>query len=299
MSGWCPQQRLDYIYHPSFDDPSQEAVIRADMPAAETYEAQRQQTRVPEDVPRELLPLYTPLLSKAQEQHQFRKMNFLKHQAARLQNRRRFPTQSMAASAARTQDLDTVPNLQRQAQAVMGFLVNCNMRLLVSIVKRYVTRADDFSELLSEGHVLLISAVEKFDYSRGTKFSTYASSIILQNLARGIVKEKERRRRYLTGHDSWFFEAAVDTRSNEKSCLASAEQAKTSANQLLQLLEFLDPRERDIVRLRLGLINNSKRMTLEDIGKRLGVTKERVRQLETRGLEKLRNLAVANSVEEP
>jgi RNA polymerase sigma factor (sigma-70 family) len=181
----------------------------------------------------------------------------------------------------------------------MGFLVNCNMRLLVSIVKRYATHADDFSELLSEGHVLLISAVEKFDYSRGTKFSTYASSVILRNFARGVVKEKERRKRYVTGHAVWFFEAAVDTRSDEKTCLASAERARTSASQLLQLLEFLDPRERDIVRLRLGLVNNAKRMTLEKIGKRLGVTKERVRQLEARGLEKLRNLASASSVEPP
>jgi RNA polymerase sigma factor (sigma-70 family) len=299
MFGRRPQERPDYMYHPSFDDPSQEAVILGPMPGAETYEALRQQIRVPDDVAPELLPLYTPLLSKEQEQHQFRKMNFLKHQAAQLRYRLRFPTHCMDASAAQTQALDAVTILQRQAKAVLGFLVNCNTRLLMSIVKRYATRADNFSELLSDGHLLLISAVEKFDYSRGNKFSTYASSVILQNFARGIVKEKERRRRYLTGRDAWFFESTVDTRSDEKASLDSAEQVWTSAKQLLQLLEFLDPRERDIVRLRLGLVNNAKRMTLENIGKRLGVTKERVRQLQARSLEKLRNLAAAYRVERP
>jgi len=292
------EHRQDYIYHPSFDDPSQEAAILGPMPGAEAYETQRLQTKVPENTPLELAPLWTPLLSKEQEQHLFRKMNFLKHEATRLRELLRLPSR-IRASEARPQDLETIDNLGRQAQAVKTLLVNCNMRLVVSIAKRYATRTDDFSELLSDGNLLLISAVQKFDYSRGNKFSTYASWVIMKNFGRRIAKETHRRKRYLTGHDERFFEAAVDTRADEKACLASAERATACYNRMLQLLEFLDPRERELMRLRLGLDNNAKIMTLQNIGKLLGVTKERVRQLQARAMKKLRNLAAANRVEMP
>jgi RNA polymerase sigma factor (sigma-70 family) len=290
---------LGYIYHPSFDDPSQEAAILAPMPGAEDYEAQRRQMKAPEGVPPELAPLYTPLLSKEQERHLFRKMNFLLHQAARLRGPLRLPGGRIDAGESRPQSLGAIDNLERQARAVKALLVNCNMRLVVSLAKRYATRTDNFSELLSDGNVSLISAVEKFDYGRGNKFSTYASRAIMKHYARSIVKEKHRRRRYPTGHGWSFFEAAVDTRSDEKDCLAAAEQAGACVNRLLQLLEFLDPRERQIIRLRLGLDGYARRMTLEDVGKQLGVTKERVRQLQERAMKKLRNLAAANRVELP
>jgi hypothetical protein len=67
------------------------------MPGAEAYEARRRQTRVPGDVPTELAPLYTPLLSSEQEQHLFRQMNFLKHRIARLRGLLHFPTRGMCA----------------------------------------------------------------------------------------------------------------------------------------------------------------------------------------------------------
>src|SRR5262249_52269912 len=159
--------------------------------------------------------------SREQEQHLFRKMNFLKHQANRLCDRLRPPSRRIDACEARAQDLDTIEKLRRQAQAVQALLVNSNMRLLVSIARRYATRTDNFSELMSDGNVALISAVEKFDYSRGNKFSTYANSVLRRNFARGVAKEKHRRRRYRTGHQQGFFEASVDTRSDEHACLTS------------------------------------------------------------------------------
>jgi RNA polymerase sigma factor (sigma-70 family) len=291
--------RLDYVYHPAFDEPGQEAAILAPMPGAEAYETQRRQIKVPEHVAPELAPLYTPLLNKDQEQHLFRKMNFLKHQANRLRGFLRLHGGCIDAPNGRTHDQASVESMERQAQAIKAQLINCNMRLLVSIAKRHAAHADHFSELLSDGNVSLISAVEKFDYSRGTKFSTYASWAIMKNYARGMVKEKRRRQHYLTGHAEWLFEAVVDTRSDERACMASEAQTRACVNRLLRLLEFLDPRERDIIRLRLGLGGNAKRMTLENIGKQLGVTKERVRQLQVRAMKKLRNLAMANSVELP
>jgi RNA polymerase sigma factor (sigma-70 family) len=274
-------QSLDYIYHPSFDEPKVEADILAPMPGHGEYETQRRQMRVPKDAPPELASLYeVPLLNKDQEQHLFRQMNFLKHKANQLRKR-------LDPSRARIQQLKQIEDLQDQATLVKEQLINCNMRLVVSIAKRHAGQADNFFELLSDGNVSLIRAVEKFDYSRGNKFSTYASWAIMKNFARSIPEEKNRRERYLTGHEE-LFEAAPDTRSDEQECLASVEQA---AHRVNRLLEYLDPRERQIIRMRAGLDNNSEGMTLEEIGQQLGITKERVRQLNVRIMKKLRDIA--------
>src|SRR5213078_25545 len=79
------EQPLDYIYHPSFDDPSLEGEITAEMPDLADYEESKKDMKIPKDVPVELSSLYElPLLTKEQEQHMFRKMNFLKHKAGQL-----------------------------------------------------------------------------------------------------------------------------------------------------------------------------------------------------------------------
>ena len=109
-------------------------------------------------------------------------------------------------------------------RTVKDLLVKCNMRLVVSIAKKHSVQTDNFFELLSDGNMSLLRAVEKFDYSRGNKFSTYASWAIMKNFARSIPEEKRRRERYLTSNDE-FFDAAADTRSDEHEAVASAEQA--------------------------------------------------------------------------
>jgi RNA polymerase sigma factor (sigma-70 family) len=125
--------------------------------------------------------------------------------------------------------------------------------------------------------------VEKFDYGRGNKFSTYASWAIMKNFARSIPDEKTRRERFMTGHEE-VFDAKADVRSDEQEQLTQAEQANRKVNRLLDILE---PREREILRMRAGL-DNEQNLTLEEIGKRMGITKERVRQLNVRIMKKLR-----------
>lgn len=274
-------QPLDYIDNPTFAQPGIEREILASMPCAEEFEAKRRELRIPKDVPPELAPLYEmPLLNKEQEQHVFRQMNFLKYKAAKMRER-------LDPTKARKQDLDQIEALQSQANTLKDQLVTCNMRLVVSIAKRHAGQADNFFELLSDGNMSLLRAVEKFDYSRGNKFSTYASWAIMKNFARSIPEERHRRERYVTGHEE-MFEMAPDVRTDEQECLATAEQGAHKVN---RLLEYLDPRERQIVRMRAGLDNHAEGMTLEEIGLQLGITKERVRQLNVRIMNKLRNIA--------
>ncbi len=123
----------------------------------------------------------------------------------------------------------------------------------------------------------LIRAVEKFDFARGNKFSTYASWAIMKNFARTIPEENYRRDRFVTGHEE-MFEAAADTRTDEHE-YESALEADAGGRQ--GMLGRLDDRERRIIISRYGL-DGAGEQTLEQLGRELGITKERVRQIESR-----------------
>jgi len=289
-------QPLDYIPHASFEDPSLEAEIVAPMPEAEEYEAKRSAMKVPKDVPPELAPLYeVPLLNKQQEQHLFRKMNFFKFKASQLRKQlcKDDDSSELDPTKVRIQDLKRIEELQAQANEVKDLLINGNMRLVVSIAKKHAAKSDNFWELLSDGNMSLLRAVEKFDFSRGFKFSTYASWAIMKNFARSIPDEMHRRERYVTGHED-LFESAVDTRTHEQEVLPSVEQ---KTQQVTRLLESLAPRERQIIRMRAGLDGGRKPMTLEEIGNEMHITKERVRQLHVRIMKKLRDIAEEQHME--
>jgi len=291
------EQPLEYVYHPTFDDASLEAEIVAAMPGAEEYERKAREMKVPRDVPPELAALYElPLLNKDQEQHLFRQMNFLKYKASRLREQLRKDgeeaTDEVDPSRVRIQTLKEIEELQAAANVVKDRLIKANMRLVVTIAKRHSAHADNFFELVSDGNMSLIRAVEKFDFGRGFKFSTYASWAIMKNFARSIPDDRTHKERFVTGHEE-VFEVAPDNRSDENEIVASQERASHSVNRLLQ---YLEPREREIIRLRAGL-DDARGLTLEEIGQRFGITKERVRQLNARAMKRLRTLAEEQKVD--
>jgi len=137
-------------------------------------------------------------------------------------------------------------------------------------------------------------AVEKFDFSRGNKFSTYASWAIVKNFARSIPEENHHRDRFVTGHEE-MFEAAADNRTDEQEIELVHKNLRLTVQ---GLLSHLDPRERHIIQRRFGLGGNEE-CTLEALGRELGITKERVRQIESRAQEKIRRLASQEQIELP
>ena len=155
---------------------------------------------------------------------------------------------------------------------------------MVSIAKRHVGPTNNFFELVSDGNMSLIRAVEKFDFSRGNKFSTYASWAIMKNFARTIPEENYRRDRFVTGHEE-MFEAAADNRTDEHEYESALKRMQEAVK---GMLGRLDERERKIIISRFGLGGVSEQ-TLEQLGRELGITKERVRQIESRAQQKLRN----------
>ncbi len=230
------------------------------MPDAEAYEARRREMKVPQGRAARSWRRSTRcrLLNKDQEQHLFRKMNYLKYKASQLAMELRKDGAADAdvdPSRVRIQTLKDIEDLTNEANAVKDQLINANMRLVVNIAKRHAGQTDNFFELLSDGNMSLIRAVEKFDFSRGNKFSTYASWAIMKNFARSIPDEKHRRERFVTGHEE-VFEVAPDNRSDEQDVLATQERATHSVN---RLLDYLEPREREIIRMRAGLDDNHRR----------------------------------------
>ncbi|MFM1801804.1 MAG: polymerase sigma factor SigA, partial [Planctomycetota bacterium] len=278
---------LNLIDNPSFSEPGVEKLFTAEMPEPETTV---KKTKAPKDLPPYLASLYdVPLLTRDQEQHLFRKMNFLKWQALQLRKKVAEDLTKVKAT-----DLDRIEQIQEASQAVKNQIIRCNLRLVVSIAKRHVGPSSNFFELISDGNMSLMRAVEKFDYSRGNKFSTYASWAIVKNFARSIPEESHHRDRFVTGHDE-MFEAAADRRTDEQEMELVQKNLRITVQ---GFLDKLDPRERHIIQRRFGL-GGKEECTLESLGKELGITKERVRQIESRAQEKIRRLASQEQIEMP
>jgi RNA polymerase sigma factor (sigma-70 family) len=273
------EQKLEFMPHPSFDDPAAASEILGPTPTPAESRAPRK-VKAPKGLPPYLASLYeNPLLTREQEAHLFRKMNYLKSRASALRDR-------IDPARAKTTDLDRIDRLQEDALDVKNQIISANLRLVVSIAKRHVGPSNNFFELVSDGNMSLIRAVEKFDFARGNKFSTYASWAIMKNFARTIPEENYRRDRFVTGHEE-MFEAAADNRIDEH----EYENAQKRNQEAVKgMLGRLDDRERRIIISRFG-IDGAKEQTLEQLGKELGITKERVRQIESRAQDKLLKIA--------
>jgi len=276
---------LDFMDNDEFRRKSAEKkIVLAEMPEPEKA---RRKTKAPAGLPRYLASLYeVALLDRGQEQYLFRKYNFLKYQATKLRD-------NMQSSRARAADMDKIEALYDQAVKVKNQIVQSNLRLVVSIAKRHVMASEDFFQLVSDGNMSLIRAVEKFDYSRGNKFSTYASWAIMKNFARTIPGEFRQKDRFRPTSEELFL-SKEDQRTDQR-MLESAQQLRE--RQVSQILDNLDDREQKIIISRFGLDYNQEPQTLKEVGEQLGVTKERIRQIEARALVKLRQAAQQEKIE--
>ncbi|RMF38971.1 MAG: sigma-70 family RNA polymerase sigma factor [Planctomycetota bacterium] len=277
---------LEYIPNEVFKrvTPEMEQEILGEMPEAIIPP---RKMKPPSGLPTYLASLYeVPLLTREQEYHLFRKMNYLKYRASRLREMLD-PAQPKAAL------MDEIERLYRESVAVKNKIVQANLRLVVSIAKRHMHSSDDFFALISDGNMSLFRAVEKFDYARGNKFSTYASWSIMKNFARSIPNEFKHRDRFRVIGDDAVFDRE-DFRANN---FEQEVEYRRRRNQIQRILSKLDHREQQIIIRRFGLDPNQEPLTLKEVGQELGVTKERIRQIEARALSKLREAAVRESID--
>ncbi len=219
------------------------------------------------------------LLTKEEEQFYFRRMNWLKFKAATTRGR-------YDSRRASLRQIELVEGLLAEAETVKAILITSNLRLVVSIAKKFVDPTWSFDELVSEGNLALMRAVEKFNFALGNRFSTYATYAIQRHFYRLSQRGRQFRKRFIADD-----EALKDRPEQEpEHDYCSSEQIATLKELFTGFLGELEPRERRIVVARFGFDGKPPR-TFRELGSQMGVCKERIRQIQGRAMEKLRSLA--------
>lgn len=272
-------QEHEFIYNESFASAQAGAEIMAALPP-QTEQADSA-WKPGREVPSHLARLCeSRLLKPAEEKALFRRMNYCKFQADRLRRR-------LDGRRPDPAKISTVEAFLDQAQTDRDRIVRANLRLVISIARKFADNRHSFDDLLSEGIASLLRAAEKFDYDRGFRFSTYATQAVRRTLCRYIQTTSRDQTRFAPA-ESGLLENAPDL---ERQGALSEERWELLRGAMHKLLGKLDPRERAIIRARFGLGQTEPVQTLQSLADEMGICKERVRQLELRAIAKLRSLA--------
>jgi RNA polymerase sigma factor (sigma-70 family) len=288
---------IEYIANPLFDHPEadniilnvlpQEALAKAQVTVAQGTNAKARDllvARVPRDLPPDLHGIFNqPVMPQELEIDAFRRMNYLRFKARRLQKQ-------LDIYEARSTDLAEIEDLLTQAHLLKNQLVQSGLRIAVHVARKHQRPGLPLPELISDANIWLMRSVERFDFARNVKFSTYASYAIMKNFARGRTEQIARPdRRLLTGQDEFLSQV------NNRDGVSSSDRLDniTVQGELLSVIDELPTRERDLVVAHYGLDQTQPALSLSELGLKMGLTKTRVRQIETRALRKLRVLIEA------
>lgn len=280
---------LDFIQSDSFaDENAEEMVLGGKLLDHEDLSPISAKSSRVASLPAHLARLCeADLLKPEQEVKLFRRMNYLLYVANRILSK-------IDRNSPSTDQLDCVEALVKASHWHRDLIVRSNMRLVISIVKKYSNPNNPFDELLSDGIMATIKAVEKFNFERGFRFSTYATQVVQRNAYRNVMaKQKDRIKMGTSLQD-----IDVDLDDRYSSSAMSPDKWNALRVKLSSLLNKLDRREKFIVRARFSLGGHRRVQTLQRIADSLGVSKERIRQLEKRALDKLRDLASFNEIPE-
>lgn len=228
-----------------------------------------------------------PLLTPDEERSMFQRMNFLRFKAAKILD------SGSGSKRIGQWDVERAEGLLRAANWHRDNIVQANLRLVISIVKKFANNQCSFDDLLSDGIIALMRAVDKFDYDRGFRFSTYATQVVRRNCYR-MVMDRQQERLKVTNS---VYEPGMDVADDVRSPSMSEGRWSTLRTHLTTLLDQLDRREKFIIRARFSLGGHRRVQTLQALADALGVSKERVRQLEKRAMDKLKLLADDQPVE--
>lgn len=272
-----------YIYHSSFDEPGIEQEILA-LPESDVLRralglsARTHADRGAQGADFYVAFLYrTDPLTREQEFVLFRRMNFLKFRAFRLRQR-------LDARRATRKEVEAIERLEEEAVRIRNYIVESNLRLVTARAKHFArTTGLPLDELISEGNIGLVQAVEHFDFARGTKLSTYATWAITNKLL-AYFHRARRQSTHFGGEQSEALDAVDGGFQAVDEQLSNAEVRLA----IVELLGKLKERERIAVVTRFGLADAGDSATLKELAIRWGVTKQRAQQVCAGAVTKLR-----------
>jgi len=219
------------------------------------------------------------LMTASEEKLMFLRFNFAKRKLTALQ--------AKAKKEGLTRELaELVVEWHRRFEHFREYLVRTNLALVLAMAKRVRLGDVDFAEVVSEGNMALIRAVEKFNVDRGFKFSTYACRAILKAFSRTALKSSRYRNRFPVEFEPDLEKSDWSDRKRDQVEEDCIDELKTIVDRNLADLSSV---EQTVIRQRFNWQDQqATAMTLEEVGKVIGVTKERVRQIQNKALAKIK-----------
>ncbi len=277
--------KYDCMHNKSFDRADADKLIYAQavpVPAADVSWYVPVMERLSDGVPSNL---ENTLLTPAQEKAVFLQFNYCRYQVLKL--RKQVAGRAISLKAARG-----LIAWHQRAQAHRDQIAGMNLALVLAMIKRMRLTEMDFSDLISEGNMALLRAIDKFDVARGFKFSTYACRAIIKAFSRFGTRHSRLRRMFPVEFDPEFEKSDYLERKNEEVEGGCVEELRRIIREnKAELTEV----EREIIehRFAIGAASQADRdltkaLTLQQVGELVGLTKERVRQIQNNAMEKLR-----------
>ena len=268
-------ETLEYVPHELFETPEAEESLFGESAPDVEIPVWMQFPEVPEDIaPRSS----KGRLTAKEEQHLFLRYNYARYRVCRLiEAQHKRPTANRAAEMA---------VWYRRAMDCRSDVVGANMALVLAMAKRTRIPNVEFAELISEGNMALLRAVEKFDASRGFKFSTYACRAILKAFNRLATKTGRYRQHFPTEFDPDLERSDYDVMKHE---MQQADSVEALREILSRNTARLTHTEQTVVMERFAIGSpTGKKKTLSQVGEMVGLTNERVRQIQLLALDKIR-----------
>lgn len=269
-------KNISPVWHPSFTEAGAKARFfgqKAKRIDVSRWKMFPQTARQADETPRRMV------LTKADEAQLFLRYNYARLRLSRLAERQR-KRATKARAIAMLEWHDRVQNVRSD-------LVGANMSLVLAMAKRTRIPNVEFPERISEGNMALLRAIDKFDVSRGYKFSTYACRAIQKGFNRMASKAGRYYSRFGVPYDPEMDRSDYDVNKHEmQQAMAADDLREVIAKNRADLSET----ERTIVIERFGLTGGDKGKTLSEVGKVVGLSNERVRQLQNEALAKIRRV---------
>lgn len=282
-------EKVEFIVGERFSETSAEGEILGDIFLGTGIEQSPSKTSKAAALPPHLARLCeAKLLLPDEERSLFLRMNYLRFRAEQLRT-------TLNIDEPNCWNVRRIEGLLKAADWYRDFIVKSNMRLVISIVKKFVNLQNGFDDLLSDGIIALLRAVDKFDAGLGFRFSTYGTQVVRRNSYRRVMEKQAERQRNISS----IHENGIDVGDDQKESSMSESRWNELRSKLSTMLNDLDRREKFIIRARFSLGGHRRIQTLQRLADKLGVSKERIRQLEKRALDKLRGMVELTPLSEP